>query len=170
MSAKSRKILFMPYDERISKLCDLAAECSKLCLVVWAYEYSEKYVELFEEYSSDTRVRQSREAAYAWAKGVIKMPEARIYILSAHKAAAESNNAVAEAAGRAVAQAASTVHSARHALGLALYGLTALAKKYGEDSAEVSKEITRLTEGLIKTAEEEKFKQEKWAKFLSKDC
>lgn len=161
-----RKILFMPYDPEVEELYALASQQSKLCLVVWAHEYSEKYVGLFEEYSDDTRVRTARDAAYIWAKGEMKMPEARHFILAAHKAAAESGNEIAEAAGRAVAHAAATVHSARHAFGLVLYGLTALAKIYGRDSAEVKEEIKRLYLGLEQISSEEKFKSEKWAKFL----
>lgn len=168
MSAKPRKMLFMPYDDGVAELYSLAAECSKLCMVVWAYEYSEKYVELFEEYCDDDRVRRSRETSYLWSKGVIKMPEARREILAAHMAAKESGNEVAEAAARAVAHAASTVHSERHAFGLALYGLTALAKKYGKDSKEVKEEEKRLLQGLMTVSAEKKYLTERWARFLER--
>lgn len=160
MSAKPRKMLFMPYDDGVAELYTLAAECSKLCMVVWAYEYSEKYVELFEEYCDDDRVRRSRDASYLWSKGVIKMPEARREILAAHMAAKESGNEVAEAA--------STVHSERHAFGLALYGLTALAKKYGKDSKEVKEEEERLLQGLMTVSAEKKYLSERWARFLER--
>lgn len=156
----------MPDDPFLSGFYEYASGCDKLTLVVWAYEYSEKYVGLFGEYSDDSRVAAAREASFAWAKGLIKMPEARRYILAAHAAARESGSETGEAAGRAVAQAASTVHSARHAFGLVLYGLTALAKKYGKDSAEVMQEKDRLYRGLIKIAEEKRFKEESWAPFL----
>lgn len=169
MSVRNRKILFMPYDDGLKELFAFMGGCSKLCLVVWAHRYSEKYVSLFEEYCEDERVRQAREAAYLWAEGAIRMPEAKRFILEAHKAARECGNAVAEAAARAVAQAASTVHSARHAGGLALYGLTALAKKYGKDSDEVGDEISRLTDGLASIAEEKRYEEESWAEFLEKD-
>lgn len=64
MSARERKMLFMPSDEMLEGFYALAKDCSKLCLVVWALQYSEKYVGLFEEYCDDDRVRRSREAAY----------------------------------------------------------------------------------------------------------
>ncbi len=166
MSAKERKLLFMPYDGITDAFYDAAAGFDKLCLVVWALEYCEKYVRLFEEYSDDQRVRQAREAAFLWAKGAIRMPEARRYILAAHRAAAESCNAVAEAAARAVAHAASSVHSGRHAAGLTLYGLTALGRKYGRDSAEVKEELNGLTEGLLKLSASREFERESWARFL----
>lgn len=163
-----RKILFMPYDGEIEELIALIADTDKLALVVWTHEYSEKYVALFAMFCDDERVAQARDAAYLWAKGAMKMPEARRYILAAHRAAAESGNPVAEAAARAVAHAASTVHSARHAAGIVLYGLTALAKLYGKDSKEVEEEINRLTCGLVKVRENRDYESGQWAKFLSR--
>ncbi len=168
MSARERKILFSPSDDGVAELYELAAELSKLCMIVWAYEYSEKYVKLFEEYSDDDRVRRSRDASYLWSKGVIKMPQARLEILAAHRAAKECGNAVAEAAARAVAHAASSVHSKRHATGLALYGLTALAKKYGKDSKEVKEEKARLLKGLLTVSSEKRYLSENRADFLEK--
>lgn len=168
MSVRDRKMLFSPSDDGVAELYELAAECTKLCMVVWAYEYSEKYVKLFEEYSDDDRVRRSRDASYLWSKGAIKMPEARLEILAAHRAAKECGDGVAEAAARAVAHAASAVHSERHATGLALYGLTALAKKYGKDSEQVIKEKERLLKGLIDVSSEKRYLSEKWADFLEK--
>lgn len=101
---------FMPYDSEVEELYAATQAADKLLLVVWAYEYSLGYVALFEEYSDDDRVRTARDAAYIWAKGGMKMPEARRYILAAHKAASECGDEIAAAAARAVAHAASTVH------------------------------------------------------------
>ena len=168
MSAAKRKMAFMPYDPEVKELYAATQAADKLLLVVWAYEYSLGYVALFEEYSDDDRVRTARDAAYIWAKGGMKRPEARRYILAAHKAASECGDEIAAAAARAVAHAASTVHSKRHAFGLALYGLTAIAKKYGRESAEVANEIKRLSEGLVSLAENGEFGKESWARFLTK--
>lgn len=159
----------MPADERLADFYALAGGCDKLCLVAWALEYSPNYADMFEEYCQDERVRGAIAASFMWAKGQIRMPEARRYILDAHKAANECGYPVAEAAARAVAHAASSVHSARHAAGLALYGLTAFGLKYGRDSVEVKEELSRLTEGLARTATEKKYLQTTWAKFLCKD-
>ena len=168
MSARQRKLLFMPADESLAGFYSLAGSCNKLCLVAWALEYSERYAALFEEYSGDDRVRRARDAAFFWAKGQMKMPEARRHILAAHKAASGCGNRVAEAAARAVAHAASSVHSERHAAGLVLYGLTAFALKYGRGSAEVKEETGRLTDGLARVATEKKYLLSEWAAFLQR--
>lgn len=167
MSGRARKLLFLPSDEETAGFYALAEGRSKLCMVVWALEYAKKYVEFFESRCDDGRVRLALESAYLWAKGAIKMPEARRYILAAHKAATECGDAAAEAAARAVAHAASSVHSARHAAGLVLYGLTAVALVYGRDSRQVRQENARLCEGLEKIAAEKKYADKSWAKFLA---
>lgn len=169
MSARERKLLFMPSDEELAEFYSLACLCGKICLVAWAHGFSGKYVEIFEERCcDDDRVRKARDAAYLWSKGAMKMPQARQFILAAHKAASECGDSVAEAAARAVAHAAATVHSKRHAAGLALYGLTALAKEYGRDSAEVREEIQRLMEGLRNVALGREYEREQWAAFILK--
>jgi len=68
------------------------------------------------------------KAAREWLSGRIKLPEAKGRILQCHAAAREAeNNPVARTAARAIGQSASTVHSARHCIGLALYGALAVA-------------------------------------------
>lgn len=170
MSARQRKLAFLPTDEELTDFYALAGSCSKLCLVAWALEYSAKYVDTFAKYCDDERVRGARDAAFFWAKGQMKMPEARRYILDAHKAARECGNAAGEAAARAVAHAASSVHSGRHAAGLVLYGLTAVALEYGRDSSEVKEELRRLTDGLARVATKKEYLESDWAKFLRKDA
>jgi len=58
----------------------------------------------------------------------IKLPEAKALILDCHEAAREAEAfPTAQAAARALGQAASTIHAPTHALGLPLYGSLALA-------------------------------------------
>ena len=67
-------------------------------------------------------------AARQWLSGAIKLPQAKAAILECHSAARESSGSpVAQAAARAIGQCASTVHSARHCIGLAFYGALAVA-------------------------------------------
>ncbi len=67
-------------------------------------------------------------ATRKWLSGEIKLPQAKAAILECHKAARETEgNPVAQAAARAIGQCSSTIHSATHCLGLALYGAVAVA-------------------------------------------
>lgn len=68
--------------------------------------------------------------------GAIKLPQAKAAILECHAAAREKEgNPVAQAAARAIGQCASAIHSARHCMGLAIYGALAVAyDRLGSDA------------------------------------
>jgi len=104
---------------------------SKATLVGWCANYAERWLlPIYETtYPSDLRPRKALQAAQDWLAGTIKLPEAKTHILACHAAARESEGApAAQAAARAIGQAASTIHATTHCAGLALYG--ALAEAY----------------------------------------
>ena len=79
-------------------------------------------------YPDDLRPQNALNAAREWLLGAIKLPQAKTAILECHAAAREADaNPVAQAAARTIGQSASTIHSARHCIGLALYGAIAIA-------------------------------------------
>jgi len=103
---------------------------SKVTLANWVVDYSERtLLPLWEKYYPyDLRPQNSLNAARQWLEGTIKLPQAKGAILECHAAARESvGNPVAQAAARAIGQCASTIHSARHCVGLAFYGALAIA-------------------------------------------
>lgn len=77
----------------------------------------------------DNRPRHALDAAKAWLRGEVKLPAVKKIILEeAHAAARElDEDPAAQAAARAIGQAASSIHAATHALGLAFYGAAAFA-------------------------------------------
>ena len=103
---------------------------SKATLVNWAADYAEEQILpiYLKHYPLDERPQLALEYARKWFLKEVKLPEAKGHILSAHQAARDAEeNRPPQAAARAIAQSASTIHSASHALGLALYGGLALA-------------------------------------------
>ena len=103
---------------------------SKTTLAHWATDYAEAVLLplWFKQYPEDPRPLQALEAARAWLSGSIKLPQAKIHILACHAAAREAEAfPAAQAAARAIGQSTSTIHSARHAIGLAFYGALAVA-------------------------------------------
>lgn len=103
---------------------------SKSTLAHWAVDYAEQtLLPLWKmSYPEDTRPLHAIDAARAWLTGAIKLSEAKKTILECHAAARDAEgNPVAQAAARAIGQCASTIHSARHCIGLALYGALAVA-------------------------------------------
>lgn len=128
--AKFKKMLTDMEAPAIQALMQLIETQSKATLANWAIHYSEQVLLPIWEKNSpgDERPKEALEAARQWLSGAIKLPEAKKKILECHGAArdAESKSA-AQAAARAIGQSASTIHSARHCIGLALYGALAMA-------------------------------------------
>lgn len=128
--AKTRKMLNDWYAPYLQPLIKLIETQSKETLANWAIDYSEKVLlPIWNKiYPEDLRPLNAISAARDWLAGKVKLPQVKPVILECHDAArsAEGSPAV-QAAARAIGQSASTIHSARHCIGLALYGALAVA-------------------------------------------
>src|ERR687885_223116 len=94
-------------------------------LALWAAACAEHVLYLFESVQpSDPRPRQAIEQARAWARGEIKMSQARAAGGHANAAARDLRGAARHAA-YAAAQAAAVAHVAAHELGAAAYAIKA---------------------------------------------
>lgn len=151
--AKIRKMLSDWQKPAIQALMALIETQSKKTLATWAIDYSrEVMLALWQkDFPNDSRPEESLRAARQWLDGEIKLPQAKPAILACHAAAKEAEEyPVARGAARAIGQSASTIHSARHCIGLAFYG--ALAVAYDELG------ITAPWDQLEQRAEEECWK------------
>lgn len=127
---KARKMLSdwdAPYIQSLVKLIETQ---SKTTLANWAVDYAWRVMLPLwgKHYPDDPRPQNALLAAREWLAGTIKLPQAKAAILQCHAAARSAEgNSVAQAAARAIGQCASTIHSARHCIGLPLYGALAVA-------------------------------------------
>lgn len=127
---KCRKMLNdwnAPYIQSLVKLVETQ---SKETLAHWAAEYAQKVMLplWLKHFPADLRPRNALSAAKQWLAGEIKLPQAKDAILECHAAARNAEDAPsAQAAARAIGQSASTIHSARHCIGLPMYGAMAVA-------------------------------------------
>lgn len=128
---KLRKMLGSADSSYIINLMRLIETQSKITIASWCLDYAEMFIlPVYEKaYPLDFRPRGAINASRAWFEGKKKLPEVKDIILnSCHKAAREcDNNPAAQAAARAVGQAAACFHTPTHSLGLAFYGTAALA-------------------------------------------
>lgn len=127
---KARKMLSDWDASYIQSLVKLIETQSKATLAYWAVDYAEQVIlPLWSKYyPNDLRPQNALKVAREWLSGEIKLPQAKKAILECHAAAREADvNSVAQAAARAIGQSASTIHSARHCIGLALYGAIAVS-------------------------------------------
>jgi hypothetical protein len=94
-------------------------------LALWAAACAEHVLHLFEAVEpSDPRPRQAIEQTRAWARGEIKMSQARAAAGHAQAAARKLSGAARHAA-YAAGQAAAVAHVAAHELGAAAYAIKA---------------------------------------------
>ena len=93
-------------------------------IALWAADCAEHVLPYFEkEYPTDDRPRKAIAAARAWAKGEIKMMDARKVAVAAHAAARKAKDGAACAAARSTGHAAGTAHMAAHAPHAANYAV-----------------------------------------------
>jgi hypothetical protein len=119
-------------------------------LACWAADCAEHVLWLFTECSSDDRPKRAIETARAWARGEVKVGDARKAAVAAHAAAREvaGNSAAATAAARAAGHAAATAHMADHCLGPCIYGIKALESAGASGESERIWQIQHLPDGL----------------------
>ncbi len=103
-------------------------------LAVWAADCAEHVLHHFERARpDDDRPRRAIELARAWARGEIRMTEARSAAGHANAAARDLAGAPRHAA-YAAAQAAAVAHVAAHELGAAAYAIKAARATSPEDA------------------------------------
>jgi hypothetical protein len=103
---------------------------SKPTLIRWAAGYAEEHIlpVYAADYPLDTRPGDALRNAIGWLEGRVKFVDAKHTNNDAHTAATQAEgNPAAQAAARACAHAALTIHVPAHCLGIAFYGAAALA-------------------------------------------
>lgn len=164
-----QRMLIHKEDERLIPIQSLLDQVSHKVAILWALECAQELLGRFEMTSSDKRVASAIEAGYLWAFGTIKMKEAKTTILSAHKAAGEAYpDMVAMSFARAIAQAASTVHTKKHAIGIVIYSFTAVS--YQTETMNKEEALTKLLDWFYQTLVEVNNRtldeNHTWAKFI----
>lgn len=126
-----------PYIQSLMRLIETQ---SKTTLANWSIGYTRAHIlPIYERaYPDDSRPWQALDAAEEWLAGNVKLPYVKNIILNeCHAAAREAETALAaQAAARTCGQAAATIHTPTHSIGLALYGALACAyDRLGVDAA-----------------------------------
>ena len=111
-------------------------------LAVWAAECAGRALRYFTDARpDDARPLRAIEAAYAWARGEIKMTRARDFAGAAQDAAREVKgvSGAARMAALSAGQAAVVAHVAAHGLGAAAYAILAVMAASGKDDREAAR-------------------------------
>ncbi|MDR0282381.1 MAG: threonylcarbamoyl-AMP synthase [Candidatus Peribacteria bacterium] len=127
---KFKKMYSNLENPHIQKMMKCIKIQDKTTLVNRCCDYAlKKMLPIYQKhYPNDDRPLQAINAAKNRLEGKIQLPEAKKSILACHESARNTeNNPPAQAAARAIGQAASSIHVTAHALGIAFYGAMAVA-------------------------------------------
>lgn len=169
---KGNQVLFSRESECLQELIALIQLQRHRTLVMWALDCAKSPLEQIEEkYPDENRPRMCLELCEVWARGKIKMAQAKPAILACHAVAKEIDDREYGALCHAIGHAGATVHVETHALGLVMYELTAIVLKYGKEAfAEpVSEKIDYYYNRLLYWQKNTDKLGLDWAKFLLDD-
>lgn len=150
-------------------LADLSrglGECGRRTVVIWALGCTRDTVRTLESIiPDDRRPGIALDAASRWARGEIRMPEAKRAILDVHGMAC-GLPLWQSALCHAVGQGCSVVHTPGHALGLPIYELSSMIMEHGIGcEEEVSSKLEHYIEVLDSVSDED-IASRAWASFL----
>ena len=169
---KKKNNYFFPPNIIVCNFYFLPQESNHRVTVLWALDLAQVSVyNLCRKYPQEHRPQKALNAAWAWAKGEIKMREAQRKILDCHAFAKELDCQEDIALCHAVGQAASTVHSAKHALGYPIYELSAIVYRMGADNCyeAIEKRLAEYSQKLLFYNNQPLNAQnDKWVAFMQK--
>lgn len=140
---RKNQILFTRDSECLQELLSLIRTQKHRTIVMWILEWAEKSAAtLTERYPNDKRPITALHLCKEWAKGNVKMPEAKRALLDVHAMAKELTNPVDVALCHAVGQACASVHVETHAIGYVMYALTAIVREHDNIDFELYVEQT----------------------------
>ena len=169
---RKNHILFSRNSLCLQELLQLMRQQKRRTLVLWALTGAQVPVEaLRSRYPEDTRPQTALTLCWEWARGKIKMPIAKKALLQVHAMAQELSSPVDIALCHAIGQACGAVHVETHAIGLAIYELTAIVYQLGIQHCEqaVADKISSYCSLLLRCAQEIEVHPGPWAKFLLED-
>lgn len=169
---RGNQILFSRDSECLQELIRLIGIQKHRTLVMWALDCAQEPLEYFEsKFPNVARPRRALELCEAWARGAIKMPEAKRAILDSHAVAKEIDDIEGIALAHAIGHAGATVHVETHALGLVFYELTAIVRRVGIDQCDkaVESRISTYYDRLLYWQANIDHLDVTWATFLLDD-
>lgn len=170
--ARRNRILFSRESACLQDLLALIRQQTHRTLALWALACAQRPVRLLDErYPGETRPQTALALCREWAKGRVKMPEAKRALLQVHAMAKELTVPADIALCHAVGQACAAVHVETHAIGLPIYELTAIVLEYGMERCEkpLANRLDEYRACLDRCAAQTREGTGEWAAFLLDD-
>ena len=164
---RKNQVLFSKNSACLQPLALMLADTDHRTAVLWALDLVAQTVRTLEvRCPGEARPSLALEAAWSWARGEMRMREAQRRILDCHALAKELDDRADRALCHAVGQACSCVHTQRHALGLAVYELTAFVRLHPEGWEDAVAVAIDGYMDMLTRAEGEAQLPRRWAAFL----
>ena len=170
--SRHNQILFSRESLCLQELLGQIRQQKHRTLVLWAFRCVERPLAILRMHlPEEERPKQAVELCRLWAAGEVKMPVAKKALLQAHQVAKELTFPEDIALCHAVGHACATVHVETHAIGLPVYELTAIVRRYGLEACQkpVEDRLTAYLETLCACAREADTDTRHWAPFLLND-
>lgn len=169
---RGNQLLFSRDSPCLQELILLISRQKHRTLVKWALDGARGPVKrLKARYPGENRPETAVALCWDWARGRVKMPEAKKALLRVHAMAKELTAPVDIALCHAVGQACAAIHVETHAVGLPFYELTAIVRERGIENCRqaVEEAIAAYTGSLEALAETIDSPPQEWAAFLLDD-
>lgn len=166
---KKRTILFSKSSECLFPLQKQLEDTDKKTAVLWSLSFAEAAVEILSaRYPDESAPSDALALTKLWAQGKVKMPVAKRAILDCHALAKRIPSPEDIALCHAIGQACGSVHAKGHAIGFAIYELTAIVRKYGVDESipVIEKRLSQYLERLERLSLTKAADEYEWAEFL----
>ena len=162
---RNNKILFNFDSACLQELLAVFDGYDRKTIVLWAFNCSRWIVKYLEDKYQDSIFSDAYDMAYRFAKGEVKLYDAKRYILEVHGFAKRINDSYDIALCHALGQAISSAHVKKNGMGLVFYELTALVLLNGLDEETIKNRICYYID-MMHDAYKVKDKYQ-WAKFMS---
>lgn len=138
-------------------------------LALWALDCAQTPADVLAgRYPRDPRPQRAIDLCRLWMQGEVTMPRAKAALLECHAMARDLIDPADIARCHAVGQACAAVHVETHAIGLAIYELTALVREHGLAEEPLAQKLQFYQEQLERCTREATDPSRRWAAFLTR--
>jgi hypothetical protein len=168
----NNKVLFSKDHYVLKELNKLISKNNHRIMVLWAFDFVDETIQKIKKnYPNEVRPQIALDLSKDWAMGLVKMPIAKKAILNVHSFAKEITSEEDVALCHAIGQGCGVVHGKGHAIGFAIYDLTAIIRHYGINDCKmlVEERIKQYIDRIYYWNKHYLQNDNKWTKFMYKD-
>ena len=170
---KKNQLLFTRQSPCLQPLRQSLCAQNHRAIVTWAFACIDDIAaQLHGRGPGEERIERALALCKAWARGEVKRPVAKRALLDVHAMAREVDSPCDIALLHAIGQGCAAVHVETHAIGVALYELTAIVRQQGIDgfAPVVERRIALYLQQLAQCRLQADAPGRPWAAFLLDDA